>query len=98
MLAFLEFIRVVFILLFGTGLLLSLEIWIYRLLDVDLFGNPLGWIIVLANFIIIFVVYRNKLQFKGWFKSSKIDKLSKLTTRILIWLAVILVILPLIID
>ncbi|WP_026476228.1 hypothetical protein [Alkaliphilus transvaalensis] len=96
MLAFIEIIRVLFILIFGTGLLVTLEVWLYGLLDIALLENSLGWMIAFANLIIVFVVYRNNLQFKGWFKSSRSSKLPKLITRTLLVLAMVLIILPLI--
>ncbi len=38
--------------------------------------------------ILIFILYRNKFQFTGWFKGKQVKPLSKTTTRILVVISV----------
>lgn len=42
--------------------------------------------------ILIFVVYRNKFQFTGWFKVKRVKPLSQTTTRVLVVISVIAII------
>ena len=51
----------------------------------------------IAIFFIIFVLYRNKFQFSGWYEGKGQEKLPKKVTQILIISSVILILLPLII-
>lgn len=95
MFTLLEFLRVLFILVLGTGILLYLEIWLYSFFNVDLLGNSMGWLAAIANWIIVFIVYRNFLQFRGWDKSSNKAKISRPTTIVLIVVSAILFIIPL---
>ena len=92
----LEYLRVVLVLIFGTTALMAVEELIYRQFNNSLFNNPMNWMVAIANFLIIFVVYRNKLQFSGWGRSSNGVKLSKVTTRILVALSIVLLVFPLV--
>lgn len=57
-----------------------------------------SWLGALAILILLFVLYRNKLQFSGWYKSKDRKKLSKKVSVLLISLSVILVITPFILS
>ena len=46
----------------------------------------------------IFVLYRNKLQFSGWYKGEGKEKLSKTVSQTLITISVILLLFPPIIN
>ena len=73
----LELIRVtaIFIIL---GLLMSTLIkFIYSSLGINVEDTNGGWIVGLSILIIIFVLYRNKLQFSGFYKGEKRVKLPK---------------------
>jgi len=48
----------------------------------------------LGNTLIFLILYRNYFQFKGWYKSEENKKLSKVTTRNLAVLSLILIIIP----
>ncbi|MBU5268232.1 hypothetical protein [Virgibacillus proomii] len=41
--------------------------------------------------IIIFILYRNKFQFSGWYKGKQVKRLSKTTTRILVASSVVFI-------
>jgi len=76
---FLEFLRVLFIFIMGSIILIGLETWVFRRKEV----MDYAWMLGIANIIIIFVVYRNILQFNGWFKSIRNKKLNRSNTFVL---------------
>jgi len=55
-----------------------------------------SWISLIAICILIFVLYRNKLQFSGWYEGAGKEKLPKRISKILIAISIILLLLPLI--
>ncbi|HLR59807.1 MAG TPA: hypothetical protein VK094_04990 [Pseudogracilibacillus sp.] len=57
-----------------------------------------SWLGALAILILLFVLYRNKLQFSGWYKGKGRKKLSKKVSVMLISLSIILVIMPVILS
>lgn len=57
-----------------------------------------SWFGALAVLILLFVLYRNKLQFSGWYKGTGRKKLPKKVSVMLISLSVILVITPFILS
>lgn len=92
----LEVLRVICIMLVLGVLLSSLLNMMYGALGIDLINNKFAWLIWFAVYFIIFVLYRNKLQFSGWYKGKELKKLSKPESLGLIICAVImLLIIPL---
>ncbi len=91
----LEYLRVVFILIFGTVTLTFIEEWIYKLFNASIMENPLNWMAIPANIIIILVLYRNKLQFSGWIRRQDGKRLTKTTSGVLMALAIMLLLVPL---
>ncbi|WP_373894078.1 hypothetical protein ACUL41_01830 [Virgibacillus natechei] len=57
-----------------------------------------SWIGALAILILLFVLYRNKWQFTGWYKGKGKKKLSKQVSITLISISIILIILPIILS
>ena len=57
-----------------------------------------AWLGGLALFILLFILYRNKIQFSGWYTGEKRKKLSKNVSRTLILLSIILIITPFILS
>lgn len=53
-----------------------------------------SWLSVIATFLLIFVMYRNKFQFSGWYEGEGKEKLPKKVTQILISSSVVLIVLP----
>jgi len=90
----LEVLRVLFIYIVGVLLLSNVEMWIYDLFSVKITEIFMIGLLCLANSIIIFVLYRNILQFSGWFNSAKGDRLNKGTTLFLMVTSIILLIIP----
>ncbi|MDL4839802.1 hypothetical protein [Aquibacillus rhizosphaerae] len=56
------------------------------------------WLGALAIFILLFVLYRNKLQFSGWYSGKGRYKLHKKVSFTLILLSSLLIILPFILG
>lgn len=57
-----------------------------------------SWLSAIAILILLFVLYRNKLQFSGWYKGKGKAKLPKSVTVILILSSILLIILPFVIG
>src|SRR5690625_1990542 len=57
-----------------------------------------SWLSAIAILILLFVLYRNKLQFSGWYKGKGKAKLPKSVTVILILSSILLIILPFVIS
>ena len=89
----LEFIRILFIITIGSVLLINLETWIFKITGKE--ALDYAWMLGIANIIFVFVVYRNILQFSGWFKSARSKKLNKTITLVLLAIASALIIIPL---
>ena len=73
--AFLELLRVAAILIvlaFGGGMILT------SVYSSDSGTEPYSWLGGIAVVLLIFVLYRNKLQFSGWHKSESRDKLPRI--------------------
>ncbi|WP_375089893.1 hypothetical protein ACDZ29_03445 [Peribacillus sp. RS7] len=78
----LELIRIV--LIFGiAGSIISIIVnGIYINIGVNM--NQYGWLGSIAILILLFIWYRNKLQFSGWYSGKWKEKLPKTASRILI--------------
>ncbi|MFB9974710.1 hypothetical protein FPQ10_12505 [Allobacillus sp. SKP2-8] len=86
-------IAVIVLLLGGLGWFLLNEI--YASIDQTI---ELKWLGAIAILLLVFVLYRNKLQFTGWYQGSKNVKLPKSVTYLLVFSAVIFMIIPIIIG
>jgi hypothetical protein len=89
-----ELLRIIFIVLILGGLLGSLLQNIYRIFGYNI--NNYGWIASVGIYILLFVLYRNKFQFSGWYKGKNRKKLPKKVSQILIGCSILLFILPVI--
>ncbi|PET61642.1 hypothetical protein CN514_13755 [Bacillus sp. AFS001701] len=86
----LELIRIVIVFIF-LGLTLSILLHkLYLSMGVNL--DKFGWMGSVAIFSLLFVLYRNKLQFSGWYTGKARDKLSKKVTTFLVSVSVLLII------
>lgn len=52
------------------------------------------WMGFLGILLLLFVLYRNKWQFSGWYKGEGREKLSKSLTKIMTMIALLLIIVP----
>ncbi|MGW8424208.1 hypothetical protein ACWGJQ_01735 [Peribacillus simplex] len=76
----LELIRI--ILIFGiAGTIIST---IVNGIYINIGVNQYGWLGSIAILLLLFVWYRNKLQFSGWYSGKGKEKLPKMSSHILI--------------
>ncbi|WP_233732682.1 hypothetical protein ACM1TL_05525 [Lysinibacillus capsici] len=92
---FLELIRI--IILFS---IIGCVMWggarlMYTSFGINVDGSYAGWLGGIAIYSLLFVLYRNKLQFSGFYNGPYRQKLSPTTTTIFITISVFLLILPL---
>ncbi len=92
----LEVIRI--ILIFGLlGALFSTVVSeIYKELGVNL--THTGWWCYFGILVLLFVMYRNKIQFSGWYNGKGREKLTKIVTNLLISCSIIMILIPGIIE
>lgn len=91
----LELLRVYIILLIGGGLGWMIVRNLYILNDV---ADDSMWMGAIAVFLLLFVLYRNNLQFSGWYKGKSKVKLPKAVSLALILLALFVLFTPLILS
>lgn len=61
-------------------------------------ADPYSWIGALALLVLLFVLYRNKLQFSGWDRSKNKKRLPTKVSLALIIISIILMIAPLLLG
>ncbi|WP_303969716.1 hypothetical protein [Sporosarcina ureae] len=88
----LELIRIAIILLISGGLLGGLVNLIYAGFGINVDDTNGAWLVGVSILIILFVLYRNKLQFSGFYKGDQIVKLPRIISTILISSSIILLI------
>ncbi|MDR7080705.1 hypothetical protein J2Y03_005796 [Neobacillus niacini] len=88
----LELIRIAFIFVFFGGILSAFIKYVYSKLGTD--TNTYGWMGLIAILILFLVLYRNKLQFSGWYKGKGREKLPKKVSKLLISSSILLLLLP----
>jgi hypothetical protein len=86
----LEILRIVSILLVFGGLLSYLTGHVYATLGFNLDNSEYLWLIWIAILLLLFVFYRNRLQFSGWYKGEGMKQLPKPITFVLIGCSIIL--------
>lgn len=84
-----ELARIVFICLFLGAVGFLLVDQLYRN-----FPTALDWFGTIGIFLLIFLLYRNKLQFTGWYRSKKQTALKKEITLTISILGVVSVLFP----
>ena len=92
----LELLRIVFIFVLLGGMLFSIVDHYYT--ELGVFTDRYGWMSIPAIFILLFVLYRNKLQFSGWYVGKGREQLSKIVSKLLIFSSIVLLTLPLILS
>lgn len=91
--AVLELLRILIILLIVGGLMGGIAKLIYASFGINVDNTNGGWLVGLSILIFLFVLYRNKLQFSGYYKGKEKVKLPKLVSNFLIVCSVVLLIL-----
>lgn len=87
----LELVRIILLFGFLGRLLGMLFTFVYEFLGINIANKE--WLVSLSIFIILFVLYRNRWQFSGWYKGKGREKLPKKVTNVLVSGAILLLIL-----
>ncbi|AMM95617.1 hypothetical protein UP17_19365 [Peribacillus simplex] len=86
----LELFRIITI-IFVIGMIMGFIInSIYAIFGITVENTAGGWIVAMAIFPLLYVLYRNRLQFSGFYKNGKQVKLSNRTTTILLCFSVLM--------
>ncbi|WP_274307445.1 hypothetical protein [Solibacillus daqui] len=88
----LEILRVMFIFLILMAILGTFFENLY--LNIGNGAEKNSWISLIAIIILIFVLYRNKFQFSGWYEGEGKEKLPRKVSQILITSSIILILIP----
>ncbi|WP_043933857.1 hypothetical protein [Bacillus sp. EB01] len=88
----LELIRIVFLFVFIGGIFSAFINYVYSKLGTNI--DTFGWMGLMAILLLLFVLYRNKYQFSGWYKGKGREKLSPNVSKGLISISIILMLLP----
>ncbi|CAH0197609.1 hypothetical protein ACIROD_07365 [Peribacillus sp. NPDC101481] len=86
----LELIRIILIFGIAGTIISSIVNGIY----INIGVNQYGWLGSIAILILLFVWYRNKLQFSGWYSGKGKEKLPKTASQILILCSLFLLCAP----
>lgn len=89
---FLEIIRITAIFLILGSIMGALIKLVYGNFGIDVDNTNGGWMVGISILIIIFVLYRNRLQFSGFYKGEHRVKLSKTLSAFLISSSVLMLI------
>lgn len=91
----LELLRIIIIFMILGGLGWGILVNIYAMNEAS---EPYSWLGAIAILILLFVFYRNKLQFSGWYKGEGRVKLPKPVTITFILSSILLILLPFILG
>jgi uncharacterized membrane protein len=87
----LELFRIMIIFVLLGGLAWAMLENIYSINEVT---ESYSWLSSIAILLILFILYRNKLQFSGWYKGKGREKLPKSFSFILILASILLIMSP----
>ena len=84
-------------------ILLVLTLYVLNLLERNLTKIITGrtdfyWSMTIGNIFLFFVIYRNFLQFNGWYRSEQNIKLNRMTSIMFILISIGLIVVPIIIN
>ncbi|MGE7765041.1 hypothetical protein [Peribacillus sp. NPDC096540] len=88
----LELVRILLIFGLGGAIISTVLIAIYKSIGVNM--DQYGWLGSVAILILLFVWYRNKLQFSGWYTGKGKEKLPKKVSQVLILCSLLLLVSP----
>ncbi len=90
-----ELLRIIFIFVILGGIGWAL---IGNIYEINETAEPYSWLGALAILVLLFVMYRNKLQFSGWFRGEGGKKLPEKVSVRLVFISIILIIAPFILG
>ncbi|MDZ5472961.1 hypothetical protein SM124_14680 [Bacillus sp. 31A1R] len=88
----LELARIILIFLFLGSILAYVLGTLYSEFDINM--EQYGWTASLGIYLFLFVLYRNRWQFSGWYKGKGKEKLPKKLSRMLNICSVVLILSP----
>ena len=91
----LELVRIILIFMLLGGILGGIVASIYTTYEVS---ESYAWLGGIAILLLLFVLYRNKLQFSSWSKGEGKEKLPKAVSTMLIIMAILLFFTPFFLD
>ncbi|MFD4817731.1 hypothetical protein [Peribacillus butanolivorans] len=87
----LELLRIVAIIFILGSLMGALVNLIYASMEINVDNTTGGWFVGVAILIILFVFYRNRLQFSGFYKGKGKEKLSNKISIFLICFSMLMI-------
>ncbi|ALC83012.1 MULTISPECIES: hypothetical protein [Bacillus] len=87
----LELFRIVAIIFILGSLMGALVNLIYASMEINVDNPTGGWFVGVAILLLLFVLYRNRLQFSGFYKSKGKEKLSNKISIFLICFSMLLI-------
>ncbi|WP_336825230.1 hypothetical protein [Sporosarcina sp. USHLN248] len=87
-----ELMRIAILFIVFGGIVRVFLYYAYSILGIDV--DRYGWFGSIGILSLFFVLYRNKLQFSGWYWSKSVKKLPKKVSKTLIVGSIFLLILP----
>ncbi|MGE8078700.1 hypothetical protein [Peribacillus loiseleuriae] len=87
----LELIRIMAIFLFLGSILSQLIKFVF--VAIGLHTDQYDWLCMIAIYMSLFVLYRDKLQFSGWYKGKEREKLPIHISQLILAIAILLIVL-----
>lgn len=91
----LELTRIIFLFAILGGLAWTFISGLYTVTEIT---EKYQWLGAIAIYVLLFVLYRNRLQFSGWYRGKGRNKLPKVMSRTLIFSSILLMELPFIVN
>ncbi|PLR75378.1 hypothetical protein CU633_21355 [Bacillus sp. V3-13] len=88
----LELLRIVFIFFFLGGIMATVLTNVYAMTGINV--DDYNWMGVLGILILLFVLYRNRWQFSGWYSGKGSEKLPVKTSNLLLTISILMLMLP----
>jgi len=92
----LEFIRMIILAILFIFIAGQVLLFIYTKLGVNV--HVFGWIGIIGLYLVFFIIYRNYLQFRGWYTGKERKRLSGRYTRLIGYISIILVLFPIVLQ
>lgn len=91
----LEFLRILVIVFIIGAVGMSIIVYVYQLYGIS---ENYYWMSGIAVLLLLFVLYRNKWQFLGWYQAEKDEKLTIPISIVLVSSSILLIVLPFILT
>ncbi|PLR86701.1 hypothetical protein [Bacillus sp. V33-4] len=88
----LELLRIVLVFFFLGGIMSTVLVNVYSMTGINV--DDYDWMGVLGILILLFVLYRNRWQFSGWYSGKGNEKLPVKTSNLLLTISILMLMLP----